>query len=51
MNTTVQSVLNDQAIATDMLITAKCSVKDISVALTEAASPQVRTFLKLGSLI
>jgi len=46
MNTTIQSTLTDQTIATDMLLTAKCSVKDLAVAITESATPQVRSFLK-----
>lgn len=46
MNMAVQSTLTDQTIASDMLISSKCAVKDIATAITEAASPQVRTFLK-----
>lgn len=46
MSTTVQSTLTDQTIAKDMLITAKTAVKELAVAITESASPQVRTFLK-----
>jgi similar to spore coat protein len=44
--TTVQSTLTDQTIATDMLLMAKSTVKDLAAALTESVSPQVRTFLK-----
>lgn len=45
MSTTVQSTLKDQTIATDMLLTTKCAIKDLAVAITEAATPEVRTFL------
>ncbi|KRF43491.1 spore coat protein [Paenibacillus sp. Soil787] len=43
---TIQQTLTDQTIASDMLITAKASIKDIATALSEAATPQVRTLLK-----
>ena len=46
MTTAVQSVLTDQTIATDMLLSAKCSVKNLASAITESATPQVRSFLK-----
>jgi similar to spore coat protein len=46
MNASIQSTLTDQTIASDMLLTAKCTVKDLAAAITESASPQVRTFLK-----
>jgi similar to spore coat protein len=45
-NTTINSTLTDQTVAADMLLAAKCSVKDLSIAITESASPQVRSFLK-----
>ncbi|MBD0381208.1 spore coat protein [Paenibacillus sedimenti] len=46
MTTAVQATLTDQTIATDMLLTSKCSVKGLAAAITEAATPQVRTLLK-----
>jgi len=42
----VQSTLTDQTIASDMLMASKGAVKEIASAITEAASPQVRSFLK-----
>lgn len=38
--------MSDQVIATDMLITAKAGVRNLAVALTEAATPEVRNVLK-----
>lgn len=46
MTTAVQSVLTDQTIASDMLMTSKCSVKNLASAITEAATPEVRSLLK-----
>ncbi len=46
MPNTLQSTLTDQTIATDMLFTAKSSIKHLALAITESASPQVRSFLK-----
>jgi similar to spore coat protein len=46
MTTAVQSVLTDQTIATDMLLSGKCSVKNLASAITEAATPEVRSLLK-----
>ncbi|MFC0214226.1 spore coat protein [Paenibacillus chartarius] len=42
----IMAALTDQTIATDMLITAKTSIKDIAVALSETTSPQIRTLLR-----
>ncbi|NGZ76884.1 spore coat protein [Saccharibacillus alkalitolerans] len=38
--------MDDLAIATDMLLSAKTAVRTYAVALTEAASPKVRKVLK-----
>ncbi|WP_343224471.1 spore coat protein [Paenibacillus sp. ACRRX] len=38
--------MTDQVVATDMLITAKAGVKDLAVAITETASPEVRNILR-----
>ncbi|QDH20386.1 spore coat protein [Saccharibacillus brassicae] len=38
--------MNDMAIATDMLLSAKTAVRSYAIALTEAASPKVRKVLK-----
>ncbi|MCQ4088463.1 spore coat protein [Saccharibacillus sp. JS10] len=38
--------MDDMAIATDMLLSAKTAVRSYAVALTEAASPKVRKVLK-----
>ncbi|WII36790.1 spore coat protein [Paenibacillus thiaminolyticus] len=45
-NLTGMSGMSDQVIATDMLITAKAGVRNLAVALTEAATPEVRNVLK-----
>ncbi|MRX71930.1 spore coat protein [Bacillus lacus] len=42
----IQSVLDDQAIATDLLIAAKAGVRNYAVAITETATPEVRKILK-----
>lgn len=41
-----KSTINDQVIATDLLISAKTGVKTYADAITEAATPSVRTMLK-----
>jgi similar to spore coat protein len=51
MNTLVENlagmnVLTDQVIASDFLIGAKSAVKNYAVALTETATPEVRTILR-----
>ena len=38
--------MTDQVIATDFLITAKTGVRNISIALTECTTPEVRETLK-----
>ncbi|MGG4393503.1 spore coat protein [Paenibacillus thiaminolyticus] len=45
-NLTGMNGISDQVIATDMLITAKAGVRNLAVALTEAATPEVRNVLK-----
>ncbi|NGP62499.1 spore coat protein [Paenibacillus thiaminolyticus] len=45
-NLTGMNGMSDQVIATDMLITAKAGVRNLAVALTEAATPEVRNVLK-----
>jgi len=44
MNTT--NVLNDQIIATDLLMSAKTAVRNYAYAITEAATPEVRNTLR-----
>ncbi|MCM3342658.1 spore coat protein [Paenibacillus sp. MER TA 81-3] len=45
-NLTGMSTLSDQVIATDMLLASKSGIKDLAVAITESATPDVRTVLK-----
>ncbi|BFH69800.1 MAG: spore coat protein [Paenibacillus dendritiformis] len=45
-NLTGMAGMTDQAVATDMLIAAKSGIKDLATALTEAATPEVRTVLR-----
>jgi similar to spore coat protein len=42
----VLAALTDQTIASDMLITAKTSIKEIAVALSETTTPHIRTMLR-----
>lgn len=42
---TKQISTSDHAIATDMLFETKAAVKDFATAITEVASPEIRTFL------
>jgi len=44
MNAT--NVLNDQIIATDLLMSAKTAVRNYAYAITEAATPEVRNTLR-----
>lgn len=51
MNSIIESMtgmdkMNDQVIATDFLIATKSGIKNYAVALSEAASPEVRNTLK-----
>ncbi|WP_027409673.1 spore coat protein [Anoxybacteroides tepidamans] len=43
---TTSQTLNDQIIATDLLIGAKNGIKNYAMAITEAATPEVRNTLK-----
>ncbi|MGG0815601.1 spore coat protein [Paenibacillus alvei] len=45
-NLTGMNGMSDQIIASDMLISAKSGVKDLAVAITEAATPEIRNVLK-----
>ena len=50
MNTILEHLLglhhlSDQAVATDYLITAKASVQNLAVAVTETADPEIRAVL------
>ncbi|MBG9733469.1 spore coat protein [Paenibacillus alvei] len=45
-NLTEMNGMSDQIVASDMLITAKSGVKDLAVAITEAATPEIRNVLK-----
>ncbi|WP_046174763.1 spore coat protein [Domibacillus indicus] len=38
--------LTDQVIASDFLISVKCGIKDTAFALTEAATPELRSVLR-----
>lgn len=40
------SMLDDLAIATDFLVTAKAAVRNLAVAITETATPQVKKLLR-----
>ena len=40
------NVLNDQIIATELLFSAKSAVKNYAYAITEAATPEVRSTLR-----
>ncbi|WP_046176056.1 spore coat protein [Domibacillus indicus] len=41
-----KDVLDDLAIATDFLITAKAGVRNLAVAITETATPEVKRILR-----
>jgi similar to spore coat protein len=45
-NLTGLNTLTDHVIATDLLIAAKTGMKSCVVALSESATPEVRTFLR-----
>jgi len=45
-NLTGMTVLNDQAIAGDLLIASKAGVRNLAYAITETASPHIRELLK-----
>lgn len=39
-------ILDDMAIATDLLVTAKAGVRNLAVAITETATPSVKKLLR-----
>jgi len=39
-------IIDDMAIATDFLVTAKAAVRNLSVAITETATPSVKKLLR-----
>jgi similar to spore coat protein len=41
-----KELINDEVIATDLLVTAKAAVRSYAVAITETASPKVHKILK-----
>ncbi|RAR43542.1 spore coat protein [Paenibacillus sp. MDMC362] len=50
MNTIIEyltgmNAMNDQAVATDFLITAKSGIQNYAVAITETASPEIKAVL------
>ncbi|MDB4868720.1 MAG: spore coat protein [Cohnella sp.] len=45
-NLTGTDALTDQVIAADFLIAAKTGVKSCAIAITESATPEVRSFLE-----
>jgi similar to spore coat protein len=45
-NLTGMNTLTDQVLTTDLLIAAKSGIKNYAVAITETATPEVRTVLR-----
>ena len=43
---TLKDIINDQTIATDLLLSAKSGVRSLAVAITETATPEVKKVLK-----
>ncbi|RLL48302.1 spore coat protein [Oceanobacillus piezotolerans] len=41
-----QDLINDEVIATDLLVSAKAAVRNYAVAITETASPEIHKVLK-----
>ncbi|MCM3762880.1 spore coat protein [Alkalihalobacillus oceani] len=41
-----KEVINDEVIATDLLVSAKAAVRNYAVALTEIATPEVHSIVK-----
>ncbi|ERN54108.1 spore coat protein [Alkalihalophilus marmarensis] len=41
-----KDLINDEVIATDLLVTAKAAVRSYAVAITETASPEIHNILK-----
>jgi len=42
----LKSIINDQTIATDILLSSKSGVRSLAVAITETATPEVKKVLK-----
>jgi len=42
----LKSIINDQTIATDLLLSSKNGVRSLAVAITETATPEVKKVLK-----
>jgi similar to spore coat protein len=43
---TLKEIINDQAIATDLLMSSKAGVRNLAIAITETATPEVKKVLK-----
>jgi similar to spore coat protein len=43
---TLKDIIDDQTIATDLLLSAKSGVRSLAVAITETATPEVKKVLK-----
>ncbi|SFE90229.1 spore coat protein [Alteribacillus iranensis] len=41
-----KELINDEVIATDLLVSAKAAVRNYSVAITETASPEIHKIIK-----
>ena len=42
----LKDIINDQTIATDLLLSSKSGVRSLAVAITETATPEVKKVLK-----
>ncbi|AXI08082.1 spore coat protein [Oceanobacillus zhaokaii] len=42
----IKEIIDDQTIATDLLLSAKSGVRSLAVAITETATPEVKKVLK-----
>jgi len=42
----LKTIINDQTIATDLLLSSKSGVRSLAVAITETATPEVKKVLK-----
>ena len=43
---TLKEIINDQTIATDLLMSSKAGVRNLAIAITETATPEVKKVLK-----
>ncbi|OAS82715.1 MULTISPECIES: spore coat protein [Metabacillus] len=43
---TLKDIIDDQTIATDLLLSAKSGVRSLAVAITETATPEIKKVLK-----